>query len=424
MQDLKIVRQRRIEYMNAIKNKGIDLNLDHLLWLEDRRLKLQKELNGFKEKKNILSKAIAKDTGKKDDLLKDARANAKQIAILEKELRECLQELEQLKLKVPGLPKETVPIGNTEENNLELYRIGELNLKTQDNIDHLEILKMHNMVDQKGAARIGGARAYALKNYGALLENAVLRFAYDHILQKGFMPVHPPVMVRHNAMEGTGYFPFGEDNAYYLAKDKMYLTGTAEVGILALNMDKCFNHKELPIRIFGTSTCFRREAGNYGRDTRGLYRVHQFQKVEQVVICPNDDDIANHEHLNLLQNAKEILEALELPFRVVECCTKELGLGQVRKFDIETWMPGRKAYCETHSASNFDDFQARRLNIKYEKEDKKKQYVYTLNNTAIATPRILIPILENHLLPNGNIYVPEALRPYLNGITEIERQND
>jgi seryl-tRNA synthetase len=230
----------------------------------------------------------------------------------------------------------------------------------------------------------------------------------------GFTAVLPPLMVRQQAMYGTGYFPLGEDNAYMLEKDNLFLTGTSEVGIVAMHMNRTIEPAQLPMRYIGTSTCFRREAGAAGRDTKGLYRVHQFQKVEQVVFCQNDPKISEEEHYKLLQNAEDIVQALELPYRVVAVCTGDLGLGQVRKHDIETWMPSRNAYGETHSCSTFHDFQARRLNIRY-KDGKQKQFIHTLNNTAIASPRILIPLLENHQQADGGIYVPKALRPYLGG---------
>jgi seryl-tRNA synthetase len=227
-------------------------------------------------------------------------------------------------------------------------------------------------------------------------------------------------MVREAAMIGTGYFPIGVDDAYAIDKDGLYLAGTSEVALVAMNAGKTFLEAELPRRYVGVSTCFRREAGAAGRDTRGLYRVHQFQKVEQIVISPADPERSAIEHQALLQNAEEILQALELPYRIVAVCTGELGIGQVRKNDIETWMPSRAAYGETHSCSTLHDFQARRLNIRCLSAEGEKKFAHTLNNTAVASPRILIPLLENHQRQDGSIHIPTALRPYLNGLPLIE----
>lgn len=277
---------------------------------------------------------------------------------------------------------------------------------------------MHRMAEFEGARNVGGSRAYALTGVGVLLEMAVLRLALDIVMEQGFTPVSPPLMVRANAMHGTGYFPLGEDNAYELERDKLFLTGTSEVGMVAMHLNRTLAENELPLRYAGISACFRREAGAAGRDTKGLYRVHQFQKVEQVVFCTNDPERSDKEHYALLWNSEQILKALELPYRVVAVCTGDMGLGQVRKHDLETWMPSRNAYGETHSCSSFHDFQARRLNIRY-KENKTNKFIFTLNNTAIASPRILIALLENHQLEDGSIYVPKALRPYLQGRERI-----
>ncbi len=276
---------------------------------------------------------------------------------------------------------------------------------------------MHGLVDFDGARNIAGSRAYALTGNGALLELAIMRLALDKILSKGFTLISPPLLVKDTAMFGTGYFPLGEDNAYELEKDKLYLTGTSEVGIVSMHMNKTFPLTELPKRYVGISPCFRREAGAAGRDTKGLYRVHQFQKVEQIVFCANDQEISLQEHFSLLHNAEEVMQALELPYRIVAMCTGDMGLGQVCKHDIETWMPSRNNYCETHSCSSFHDFQSRRLNISYRDNNGEKLLVYTLNNTAVASPRILIPFLENHQNADGSIHIPIALRAYLNGLT-------
>ena len=317
-------------------------------------------------------------------------------------------------------PVEGVPLGETDKENVEIRRHGDCAARPNWFRDHLEIGKMHRMIEFDGARLIAGSRAYALQGAGVMLEMAVLRFALDQLVAKNFVPVCPPLLVRHEAMYGTGYFPLGDDNAYEFERDKLYLTGTSEVGTVAMHMNKIFDCADLPQRFAGISACFRREAGAAGKDTRGLYRVHQFQKVEQVVFCENDEELSAKIHYELLQNAEDILRALELPYRVVAVCTGDMGLGQVLKHDIETWMPSREAYGETHSCSSFHDFQARRLGIKYRDADERKKFVFTLNNTAIASPRILIALLENHQNEDGSINVPFALRPYLGQRSRLE----
>jgi seryl-tRNA synthetase len=231
----------------------------------------------------------------------------------------------------------------------------------------------------------------------------------------GFSPVIPPVLVREEAMYGTGFFPAERFEIYEVVDEGLYLTGTSEVALAGLHMGEILDRDQLPLRYTAFSTNFRREAGAAGRDTRGLYRVHMFQKVEQVILCAADPEASLREHLLLLANSEEILQKLGLPYRVALACTAELGLGQIRKHEVESWMPSRNAYAETHSCSTLSDFQARRSNIRYQGPSSKPQFVHTLNNTAIASPRILIPILENYQQADGSVVIPEVLRPYLGG---------
>lgn len=427
MNDIKVVnfndlKTKKALYQEALESKGIELDLDYLLALHNRCRELTGALEEVRRQRNVNSREVALDR-ENQDLIDEGRRINRVVNEHQEKLRTMQEELNLLALRLPGLPLPEVPRGKTEAENKELFRIGDLPGAGQCPLDHMELARMHGMVDIEGAVKAAGTRAYALLGTGAVLENALLRFAYDRILEKGYLAVQAPVMVREPAMQGTGYFPFGEDNAYHLEKDGLYLTGTAEVGILAIHADRCLEDLDKPLRLFGMSTCFRREAGAAGRDTRGLYRVHQFHKVEQVIICPADFDLANIEHLKLRENAEQILQDLELPYRVVDCCTGELGLGQARKYDIETWMPSREAYGETHSCSNFLDFQARRLNLRYREKGAGRPYAFTLNNTALATPRILIAFLENHQRAGGAIHIPPALRPYLGGIERLEPAN-
>ena len=258
-----------------------------------------------------------------------------------------------------------------------------------------------------------------MKNNAVMLEMALCRFAMDFFSARGFTPMTVPHIVKEKAMQGTGYFPVGYDQAYKLPEDDLFLIGTSEVSLVSYHQDEVLLLSDLPLRYAGFSSCYRREAGTYGKDTRGLYRVHQFQKVEQVVFCEADHEKAEVLHYEILGNTEAILQALELPYRVCLACTGEIGIGQIRKHEVETWMPSRGAYCETHSCSTLGDFQARRSGIRYRDMSGNMRFVFTLNNTGIASPRILIPLLENHQNSDGSITIPKALRPYMGGREKI-----
>lgn len=419
MIDIELIRKNPEQFRAAIARKRVPLELDELLELDGQRRQLSERVNKLRQERNRLSK-LGEDPEKRAECKAEARQLGEQLDKLEGQLQRA--ELDYLRMMsfVPGLPCQGVPDGDDDSANVELRRWGTPPDKLDWQKDHLELAMRHGMLDLDGAREIAGSRAYALIGNGALLELAVLRFAMDHVLQKGFIPVLPPLLVRNQAMFGTGYFPLGEENAYELSKDKLYLTGTSEVGAVSIHTGKVFAAEKLPLRYVGISPCFRREAGAAGKDTRGLYRVHQFQKVEQIVFCENDPEKSLMEHYALLQNSEEILQALELPYRVVAVCTGDMGLGQVLKHDLETWMPSRAAYGETHSCSSFHDFQARRLGIKCRGSNGQKSFLYTLNNTAIASPRILIALLENHQLPDGRIKLPAALQPYFGGRKMLE----
>lgn len=440
MIDIEQIRKNPDAFKLAIAAKRIKLDLERLLQVDDERRALTKEVNQLREGRNRVTDLVTSDGQNRADHIARSKEIGAALVLRENDLKTIDIEYQALMAHVPGLPALDVPEGVDDSDNVELYRVGEVAPATFKQRDHIELALLNKMVDFEGARFAAGSRAYGLIGDGALLELAVLRFALDHVLAKGFTAVLPPLMVNEAAMFGTGYFPLGEDNAYQLEGGKRFLTGTSEVGIVAMQANRvleglgtvdtdaagrnlgeavfgdynCRNEYKA-LRFAGISTCFRREAGAAGRDTKGLYRVHQFQKVEQVVFCANDVEVSEQEHMRLLKNSEEIVQALELPYRVVAVCTGDMGLGQVRKHDIETWMPSRAAYCETHSCSTFHDFQARRLGVRYLDADGNKKYVHTLNNTAIASPRILIALLENHQNQDGTINVPKALRPYLGG---------
>ncbi|HZN60563.1 MAG TPA: serine--tRNA ligase, partial [Planctomycetota bacterium] len=285
--------------------------------------------------------------------------------------------------------------------------------------DHIQLGEALDLVDFRRAAQLAGSRNYILKNEGALLELAVLRFALDELVKKGFAPMIVPTLVNREPLVGTAYFPGGEEQAYACEKDGLYLIGTSEVPVTAFHTDEMLEESQLPRLYAGYSACYRREAGAAGKDTKGLYRIHQFSKVEQVVVCKADEAESKQFHQFILANSEELLQKLGLPYRVVNVCGGDLGGPQIQKFDIETWMPSRGGYGETHSASRFYDYQARRLNLRYRDAQGKARFCHTLNNTAVASPRILIPILENYQQADGSVTIPEALRPYLGGRSRI-----
>lgn len=419
MIDFEEVKKQQLEYRKAIRTKRIPLDFDRLLAVAEERRNATKLVEDLRRDRNKITALVA--TGKdRTENIERGRAIGEKLKTEEANLLELENSYRVLTALLPGLPAPEVPEGETDADNVEIKTFGKPRIFDFDFKDQLELAALHKMTNLDGAREIAGSRAYALMGIGALLEIAVLQFALGHVVKKCFTPVLPPLLVNEAAMFGTGYFPLGEESAYHLEKDNLYLTGTSEVGAVSIHINETFDEADLPLRYAGISPCFRREAGAAGRDTKGFYRVHQFQKVEQVVFCANDPEVSRAEHDALLINAEEIVQALELPYRVVAVCTGDMGLGQVRKHDIETWMPSRNSYGETHSCSTFHDFQARRLNIRYKDKDGKKHFVHTLNNTAIASPRILIAILENHQNKDGSVNIPTALRPFLGGLEVLE----
>jgi seryl-tRNA synthetase len=420
MLDIQFIRQNADAVKTAIRNKRLDLDLDELLAADKQRRETTTTLEQKRARKNELSALIPKAS--KDDrpkLVDEAKQVRTDIEQLEPQLAEVQRRFQDMMLRIPSIPRPEVPIGAGEEDNVEVKRVGEPRKFDFTPKDHVELMTKLGMVEWEAPRKFAGGRSYALVGDGALLEMAVLRLAVDTLIERGMKLVAPPVMVRERAMMGTGYFPIGKDEAYSITADDLFLIGTSEVSLVSLHCDETLEADRLPIKYAGSSLCFRREAGAAGKDTRGLYRVHQFNKIEQVIFCAPDEAVAEKLHYELLGNAEAILAKLEIPYRVAIACTGEMGLGQTRKHEVESWMPGRNAYSETHSCSSFGDFQARRSNIRLRLSDGSLGYPFTLNNTAIASPRILIPLLENHQLEDGTISLPKALVPYMNGRTKV-----
>ncbi|MDD4351472.1 MAG: serine--tRNA ligase [Candidatus Gracilibacteria bacterium] len=421
MLDIKFIRENAELIKKAAKNKNVKCDIDRLVEVDQKRRDFLPQIESMRSEQKNASEEIAKaDKAKKAGMIAEMKKVSEKLKKLESELQGIEVEFKELMYTVPSIPDEEVPVGKDESENIEIKKWGEVPQFKFEPKDHITLGQDLDIVDFERGAKLSGSRFYFLKNAGALLELAVLRFALDHIISKGFTPMITPLLVRDEAMYGTGYFPFGKEEAYYVEKDELSLIGTAEVPVTAYHMDEILEESELPKMYAGLSSCFRREAGSYGKDTKGLYRIHQFQKVEQVIVCKNDTEESKKHHQFILQNSEEVLQALKLPYRVMNLCTGDLGAGQIQKFDIETWMPSRKGYGETHSASRFYDYQARRANLKYRDKDGKIHFCHTLNNTVIASPRILIPILENYQQADGSVIVPEVLRPYMGGMERIK----
>jgi seryl-tRNA synthetase len=421
MLSIKFIRENVERVKSSIQAKQIDVDLDQLLELDARRRKLTSDINQLREQRNKLSMSIPTLQGQeKQSAITESKQVGEKLKAYDEESNQVQADFDRLMLLVPNVTAPEVPFGTSEDDNKEVSRWGqptEFDFKPKD---HIELATSLGLVNFDRVHDFAGSRSYALMGGGVLLELAVLRYALDHVVSKGFTPVAPPVMVREEAMVGTGFFPLGREDTYQLKNDDLYLVGTSEVSLVSLHRDEILNRNDLPIHYAGISPCFRREAGSHGRDTKGFYRVHQFQKVEQVTFCEADEQLSEREHYLLLQNSEEILQGLRLPYRVALACSGELGLGQVRKHEIESWMPSRNKYSETHSCSTLHDFQARRSGIRYRDDSGKARFVHTLNNTAIASPRILIAILENYQNEDGSVTIPEVLRPYMGNQSRLE----
>ena len=316
---------------------------------------------------------------------------------------------------MPQLPSAEAPVGPDESGNVEIRRVGKPTAFDFEPQDHVVLMTRMGMLDIDRGVKLAGSRNYVLCGDGAALHQAVLRLALDMMIEAGFVQLSVPVLVRDAMMVGTGYYPGGEEQAYRCERDELSLVGTAEVPLTALHGDEILSEDDLPKKYVAMGACFRREAGAAGKDTYGLYRIHLFEKVEQVIICRSDEATSQQYHDEIMQHAERVLARLELPYRVLDICTGDMGQGKVRQFDIETWMPSRNSYGETHSASRFGEFQARRLKLRYRDGHKNVKYCHTLNNTVIASPRILIALVENHQNADGSIRIPQALQPYLGG---------
>lgn len=431
MLDIKFIRENKEEIKNAIKNKRIDLDLEKLLNRDDERLRLLQEiekLNGEKNNINDLIRA-AKTAEDRKGVIEKGKNIKSEIDVLEPKFKEAQREFDLLMIRVPTIPSKDTPIGKSEEENVVVYSWGEKPKFDFKPKDHIQLGRDLDILDLERGQKVAGFRGYYLKNEGAQLVMAMMFYAFNKMVKKGFTPIIPPTLIKGSALFGSGYFKGLEyddevDEVYQIAssdkeidgtisKDRKFLVGTAEPSLLAYYSDEVLKGEDLPLKMAGYSQCYRSEIGSYGRDTKGMYRVHEFMKVEQVVFCKADAKEAERLQDEMVGISKEMHQELGLPFRQLQICTGDLSAGKYRQYDLEAWMPGLDRYGETGSASIFMDWQARRLNVKYTDVDGKRKYVYMLNNTALPSPRILIAILENYQTKDGGVMIPEVLRDYV-----------
>jgi seryl-tRNA synthetase len=421
MIDIKQIRENPERFKKAARDKHFEIDIDELLEIDARLRKDKSELQELTTEINKLGKSVPNlsDKEKRGVISRLTELKQKASAIDEK-LKELQPKFDELMLSVAQPADDDVPIGKDDTENVEIRKEGKVRQFNFEPKDHVQLGLALDIIDIERGVKLAGTRNYFLKGDGALLHWAVLRFAMDQMVGKGYVPMSVPVLMKDEAMTGTGFFPGSEDQTYRMEIDQLNLAGTAEVPLTAYHMGEIIKAEELPKKYVALSSCFRREAGAAGKDTYGLYRIHQFDKIEQVVICKNSIEESNRFHEEILANAEAVMATLELPYRVVNVCTGDLGRGQAKKYDIEAWMPSRKGYCETHSASKLYEFQARRMNLRYKDPTTKKTlFCHTLNNTVIASPRILIPILELYQNADGSVTIPKVLRPYMNNREKI-----
>jgi seryl-tRNA synthetase len=411
MLDIKFIRENSDLIKEAARKKHLSFDVDALLKVDDARKEISQKADELRAEQNRMSQEIVreKDPKAKEQMITEMRVVKEDHTALEEKLKEIMKEWHALMLCVPNLPDMSVPEGEDDAQNLEVRVWGEKPVFDFEPKDHITLLEGEDMADFERGTKVSGFRGYFLKNGAARLSFAVWQFFLDALVKKGYTPMIVPSLVRPELLYGSGYLPQGEEDLYK-TQDGEYMAGTGEVATMGLFSDEVVPKEKLPMKFVSFSPCFRREAGSHGKDVKGLIRVHEFFKLEQVILCE-----ANHEqsvafHEEVTKNAEELIQALGLPYHVVINCGGDLGLGQVKKYDIEVWMPSQQKYRETHSASYFHDFQTRRLNIRYRDEEEKMRYVHSLNNTLVATPRMLAAIIENYQTKEGKIRVPDKIR--------------
>lgn len=409
MLDIKFIRENPSLVQKFAKDKGFDVDINHVLEIDSKHRELFLSVQKLREDRNKAAK---------EKNIEDGKRIKNELETKEHALKAVEEELNVWLNKITNMPKKDVKVGKDESENEVLRKHmlpSPFSFKPKD---HLEIGKSLDLIDVKRAAKVSGARFGYLKNEGALLELALTQFAFDVLTEEGFIPIVPPVLVKTDSMKKLGYMEHGADeDVFSIPKDDLVLVGTAEHSIVSMHKDEVFNNKDLPKRYVGFSTAFRREAGSYGKDTRGIFRVHQFDKVEMVSFVSEENDDKEHDYLLSLE--EKLFQLLEVPYQVVKMCTGDLGFVQARKYDIEAWVPSQNKYREVTSASTITDFQSRRLNIKYLPAGSEKKFVHILNGTAFAIGRTIIAILENYQQEDGSVLIPKVLQKYARDLEKI-----
>ncbi|MDX1608292.1 MAG: serine--tRNA ligase [Candidatus Spechtbacterales bacterium] len=411
MLDINFIRENPKKVKEGSKKKGSDIDVDKIIELDKNYREILQEVEELRSKRNELSKLLA-DKEKREKHLDEAEKLKKELKSKEEKLNKVEGELQKLLLSIPNMPFDDVPVGKDDSENVVARTEGKLPDFDFEPRDYMEIAEMHDLIDTERAAKISGTRFGYLKNEAAQLEFALVRMALDILIEEGFTPMVPPVLIRPEYMEKLGYLAEGgAEDIYHTQKDEMLLVGTSEQSLVPYFANEVLQEEELPKRFAAFSTCFRREAGSYGKDTRGILRVHQFDKVEMVSFTHPDKSRDEHKYLLSLQ--EKLTQMLELPYQVIDICSGDTGFPMAQKFDIEAWIPSENKYRETHSTSNATDFQARRLNTRYKTKDgQNTEFVHILNGTAYAIGRTIIALLENHQQADGSVKIPEALQKY------------
>lgn len=417
MLDLKFIRENADKVIEACQHKQIDPQVVHdLVAADETRRGLQVKIDSLRQESNVLVETIKNLVGNGQrptpEQIEAGKKIKEALKQLEPSLKETEEKVQQLAYNIPNIPAAEVPVGKDESGNVVVRQVGDLPKYDFTPRAHNDLMESLDLLDIKRAVEIGGFRAYFLKNEAVLLEQALLQYSLNMLVKAGFSPMTVPILVNEPAMWGTGYFPWGKED-HYKTQDNQILAGTSEVALTAYRQGEILMEKDLPIKMVGISPCFRREVGSYGKDTQGIIRVHQFNKVEQVVYTVADENVTQEWHEKMVGFAEKLLSDLELPYQVLLMCTGDMGAGQRKKYDIETWFPSQNKYRETHSASYFNDFQARRLNIRYRAADGTMKFVYTLNNTMAASPRLLAAIIENYQQADGSVKIPTVLQPLM-----------
>jgi len=416
MLDIKFIRNNPDLVKKGCQKKGVEVDIDGLLEIDKKRLETLQALEEIRAQKNRANKEIqkAKDEKEKNKIILKMQELDKNNDRLEKTLKTLNVEFNNLMLQIPNLPLDDVPIGKDESENVVLREVGVVSPRPKFDFkprDYLEIADNLDLIDTERAAKVSGTRFGILKREAVLLKFALRNFTSEILIKEGFIPIDPAVMIKPEMMQGMGYVERGREEIYYLKNDNLCLIGTAEQAIGPIHANEIFEEKDLPKRYFAFTPCFRREAGSYGKDTKGIFRVHQFDKIEMFSFCRPED--SKKEHQFFLETEEKLMQALKIPYRVVQMCTGDLGDPAAAKYDIEAWFSSQNRYRETHSTSNCTDFQARRLNIRYKRKDGKLDFVHTVNGTAFAIGRAIIAILENYQQKDGSILVPEVLQKFL-----------